>query len=88
MSSTLQRLEAHGWIMVRPDPADGRAKRVTITASGRRARAEALLALEPVTAELEQCSAGVSATRYRSSPNCALISIGAATSQIVRQLDI
>ena len=58
MSSTLQRLEAHGWIMVRPDPADGRAKRVTITASGRRARAEALQALEPVTAELETMFGG------------------------------
>jgi DNA-binding MarR family transcriptional regulator len=53
MSSTLQRLEAHGWIAVRPDPADGRAKRVTITASGRRARNDALAELKPVIVELE-----------------------------------
>ncbi len=58
MSSTLQRLEAHGWIAVRPDPADGRAKRVTLTASGRRARIEALAALEPVIAELETVFGG------------------------------
>lgn len=53
MSSTLQRLEAHGWVAVRPDPEDGRAKRVTITASGRRARTDALAALKPLLAELE-----------------------------------
>jgi DNA-binding MarR family transcriptional regulator len=53
MSSTLQRLEANGWVSVRPDPADGRAKSVTITASGRRARARALEALQPVVAELQ-----------------------------------
>ena len=58
MSSTLRRLEAHGWISVRADTADGRAKRVTITTSGRRARAEALQALKPVIAELDRVFGG------------------------------
>ncbi len=58
MSSTLQRLEARGWISMRPDPADGRAKSVTITASGRRARLQALEALQPVVAELESMFGG------------------------------
>jgi DNA-binding MarR family transcriptional regulator len=53
MSSTLQRLEARGWISVRPDPADGRGKLVTITAGGRRARMQALDALQPLVAELQ-----------------------------------
>jgi DNA-binding MarR family transcriptional regulator len=58
MTSTLQRLEARGWISVRPDPADGRAKCVTITAGGRRARAQALDALQPVVAELQTVFGG------------------------------
>jgi DNA-binding MarR family transcriptional regulator len=58
MSSTLQRLEARGWISVRPDPADGRAKSVTITAGGRRARAQALEALQPLVAELQAAFGG------------------------------
>lgn len=58
MSSTLQRLEAHGWISVRPDPADGRGKLVTITAGGRRARAQALEALQPLLAELQAVFGG------------------------------
>ena len=52
MTSTLQRVEAHGWITIRPDAKDGRAKRVAITPSGRRARDTAIRALAPALAEL------------------------------------
>lgn len=34
MTNTLQRLEARGLVRVEPDPTDGRAKRVFITAAG------------------------------------------------------
>jgi DNA-binding MarR family transcriptional regulator len=54
MTSTLQRLEAHGWIVVRADPDDGRGKRIAISPSGRRARDKAIRAVEPLLAELER----------------------------------
>ncbi len=47
MTATLQRLEAKGFIRIDPDPEDGRAKRVFLTPSGRRAREGALSALAP-----------------------------------------
>ena len=54
MTNTLGRLEARGLIEVRPDPADGRAKRVRITEAGRRMREACLAALAPAIAELGQ----------------------------------
>jgi DNA-binding MarR family transcriptional regulator len=53
MTSTLQRLESHRWIEVKPDPRDGRGKRVTITATGRAARQTALTSIAPLIAEVE-----------------------------------
>ncbi len=53
MTNTLQRLEARGLVEVRPDPRDGRAKRVRITRKGMRARDKAIAALAPAMAELE-----------------------------------
>lgn len=48
MTNTLQKLEAKGFVAVRPNPEDGRAKIVTITPLGVAARAEALKALTPL----------------------------------------
>lgn len=56
MSSQVQRLEDQGWARRRPDPSDGRASLVELTAAGRRALARAravrAAALEPVLARL------------------------------------
>ena len=52
ITGTLKRLEAAGWIVVKPDPSDGRAKGVSVTAAGRQIRAEALAALAPQFADL------------------------------------
>jgi len=53
MTSTLQRLEAKGFISMRANPDDGRAKIVTLTEAGRRAREAALAAAGPGLADLE-----------------------------------
>ena len=53
MTNTLRRLEARRLVEVRPDPRDGRAKRVRITRKGLRARDEAIAALAPAMAGLE-----------------------------------
>lgn len=53
MTNTLQRLEARGLVEVRPDPSDGRAKRVHITRKGRQVRDKAIAALTPALAGLE-----------------------------------
>jgi DNA-binding MarR family transcriptional regulator len=53
MTSTLQRLESKGFIEVRKDPADGRAKIVTLTEAGRRARESAMSAASPGLGDLE-----------------------------------
>ncbi len=54
MTSTLQRLETKGFIVLRPDPNDGRGKRVSITAAGRRARAQSVEAIAPLTRRMEE----------------------------------
>jgi DNA-binding MarR family transcriptional regulator len=51
MSSTLSRLADKGFILIRNDEKDGRAKRVFITQSGRDMREACITALEP---ELEK----------------------------------
>ncbi len=53
MTSTLQRLEAKGFVSLTPDPDDGRSKRVAITAKGRTARASSIKAIAHHLAELE-----------------------------------
>lgn len=52
MTFTLQRLEGLGAIAMAPDPADARAKIVTITNHGRHLREEALQLLAPLIGEL------------------------------------
>ncbi len=47
MTNTLKRLESRGLVDVRPDPDDGRAKRVTLTDAGRQVRNEAIDAIGP-----------------------------------------
>ncbi|MEO0712495.1 MAG: MarR family transcriptional regulator [Pseudomonadota bacterium] len=51
-TSTLQKLEAKGFVRVEPDPDDGRSKRVFLTQAGRAARDDALAAAGPVFAEI------------------------------------
>lgn len=52
ISNTLRKLETKGFIAVSPDPNDGRAKHVTLTAAGRAARADAVAAAGPPFADL------------------------------------
>lgn len=48
MTNTLGKLEAYGYIHIRPDWDDARKKLVTISNAGDRARDEAVLAITPV----------------------------------------
>ena len=52
MTSTLQKLEAKGLVAIRADPADGRAKLVSLTAAGRSMRNTCLKRLEPELAKI------------------------------------
>jgi DNA-binding MarR family transcriptional regulator len=54
MTNTLKRLEIRGLVDVRPDPADGRAKLVTITDVGRNMRLRCVKSINPVFADLSQ----------------------------------
>lgn len=51
MTNTLRKLEASGYIHIRPDWDDARRKMVTISPSGRSARDAALAAIAPIIAE-------------------------------------
>ena len=53
MTNTLQKLEARGYINIRPDDSDGRVKKVSITPNGLAARNVALQALAPQFGTLE-----------------------------------
>ena len=53
MTSTLQRLEAKGFIAITPDPSDGRAKRVAMTTLGSKARGDAIKAIAEDLSALE-----------------------------------
>lgn len=53
MTNTVQKLEAKGFVETRPDPSDGRAKRVTLTQAGRTARNDAIRALGPQMRDFE-----------------------------------
>ena len=48
MTSTLARLAREGLVAIRDDPADGRAKLVSLTAQGRAARDAAMIAVGTV----------------------------------------
>jgi DNA-binding MarR family transcriptional regulator len=63
MTNTLQRLEARALARIEPDPADGRSKRVFITASGRQMHARCVTALAPELAALERELGGELFTR-------------------------
>jgi len=47
MTNTLQKLEAKGLVAIEPDPADGRAKLVSLTEAGLDLRQRAIAALAP-----------------------------------------
>lgn len=53
MTNTLGRLEGRGLIEIVPDPSDGRSKLVSISAAGRQAHADCLLALAPELEKIE-----------------------------------
>lgn len=48
MTNTLQKLEAAGWVHIRPDWDDGRKKWVAISPAGRAARDYAVQSITPV----------------------------------------
>jgi DNA-binding MarR family transcriptional regulator len=48
MTSTLSRMERAGLVTIRPDPADGRAKLVSLTSEGRAMRETCIAALLPL----------------------------------------
>ena len=52
MTSTLQKLEAKGLVAIKADPADGRAKLVSLTAAGRSMRNTCLRRLAPELAKI------------------------------------
>jgi DNA-binding MarR family transcriptional regulator len=54
MTSTLQKLEAKGFIRVDPDADDARSKRVFLTPAGKQARDASLKALAPELAQLPE----------------------------------
>ncbi len=62
MTNTIQRLEAAGYVRVRPDAKDRRRKLVSLTAEGLAIRNRAVEALAPVFAEI---GAGVGPDRLR-----------------------
>ncbi len=52
MTFTLGRLEAQGFVHIDPDPDDGRAKLVTLSAAGRAAHTQALEQISPIQAQM------------------------------------
>ena len=52
MTNTLQKLEAAGYVHIRPDSDDARSKRVGLSEAGREARDAAVRALEPVLEDM------------------------------------
>jgi DNA-binding MarR family transcriptional regulator len=48
MTSTLSRMRQNGLIEISADPADGRAKLVSLTQKGREMRQKCLAAIEPL----------------------------------------
>jgi len=52
MTNTINKLERMGFVRVRPDPTDGRSKRVSITTAGVKAHLAARNAMPPVFRDL------------------------------------
>ena len=52
MTNTLEKLKAKGCVSIKPDPADGRAKVVTITRKGAALREKAIRAASPAFADM------------------------------------
>lgn len=63
MTSTLQRLEAKGFIRLEADPDDARSKRVFLTDRGRAARSTSLAALAPELARMPEVLAPEAAAK-------------------------
>jgi DNA-binding MarR family transcriptional regulator len=53
MTSTLQRLEAKGFVALKLDPNDGRGKRVTLTTEGKKARDRSIKVATPILEGME-----------------------------------
>lgn len=53
MTSTLARMEKSGLVKIKPDPEDGRAKLVSVTAAGQKMRVQCLQLLAGPMAEAE-----------------------------------
>ncbi len=51
MTNTLKKLEAKGFVLIRPDQSSGRQKQVTMTPAGREARDESIAAMAPILTE-------------------------------------
>jgi DNA-binding MarR family transcriptional regulator len=54
MTNTLTRLEARKLVKISPNPADGRAKIVTLTKAGRHIREACVQAINPMLEEIER----------------------------------
>jgi DNA-binding MarR family transcriptional regulator len=54
MTFTLGRLEAQAFVQIDPDPDDGRAKLVRLTAAGRAAHTEAIARIAPMLAQVNK----------------------------------
>lgn len=54
MTSTLARMKRNGLVTIRPDPEDGRAKRVALTELGRAMRQRCIATLAPIGERLGQ----------------------------------
>jgi DNA-binding MarR family transcriptional regulator len=52
MTNTLGKLEAAGYVHIRPDWDDARRKQVSVSSSGKRVREEALQAITPIFDDL------------------------------------
>ena len=53
ITGVLHKLTAEGFVTLEPDPADGRGKKVRVTAAGLAAREAALAGMAPLVAEFE-----------------------------------
>ena len=58
MTNTLAGLERRGLVEMRPNPEDGRSKRVWLTEAGRAFREDAIAALAPDLAALDEALGG------------------------------